>query len=578
MDRSLENLKLQTGRARSRQILVFFLFILFVLAMRIFYLQVIRHEFYLDKANDQRKRIITLSPDRGDIFDRNGDLLATSIDTYSVFAVPSGVKDKQGTSAALSKILKENEGAILQKLDSDKPFVWISRKIEEPLAQKLKDKKLPGIGLLMEKKRVYPRNRLASQVLGFVGMDNEGLSGIEISCDRYLRGEEGTLITEEDPRGREILTSNLRVLRAPTNGGDITLTIDEPIQYKAETEIKKMTESSHSISGSVIVMDIKSGEILAIASFPDFDPNNYQKFKQDVWYNRVVTDVYEPGSTFKLVTVASGLDDGVITPNSVVYCPDEIRIGGRVIRNSHELKFPTKYLSLNDILGESVNTGVVQIAQKIGKDRFYKNLKAFGFGEQTGIELLGESKGILYEPSLWDKPDIAVLSFGQGVAVTPVQLLASLSAIANGGIRMKPRLIKKIENDDANFYKVYSPESRGQAVSTKVAGEVMGLCEYAVENGTGHLAKIDGFRVCGKTGTAQKTQPGGRGYMEGHYISSFIGFVPTQSPRIAVLVVLDDPKPVYWGERVAAPVFKNVAQFSLRRLDIAPDKKESSVI
>ena len=543
MDRSLENLKVQTGRDRARQILLLFLFILCILAMRIFYLQVIRHEFYQDRANDQRKRMITLSPDRGDIFDRNGDLLATSINAFSVYAVPPEVKDKQSTSAALSRILKENQAAILQKLGSDKPFVWISRKIEEPLAQKIKEKKLAGIGLQMEEKRVYPRDRLASQVLGFVGMDNEGLSGIEISCDRYLKGEAGLLITEEDPRGREILTSNLRVLRSPTNGGNITLTIDEPTQYKAETEIKKMTESSHAVSGSVIVMDIKTGEILAIASFPDFDPNNYQKFNQDVWYNRVVTDVYEPGSTFKLVTVASGLEDGVITPNSIVYCPDEIKIGGRTIRNSHELKFTTKNLTLNDILGESINTGVVQISQKIGKDRFYKNLKAFGFGEQTGIELLGESKGILYEPLLWDKPDIAVLAFGQSMAVTPVQLLASLSAIANGGVRMKPQLIKRIENDDANFYKVYSPEPRGQAISPKVAGEVLGLCEYAVEKGTGHLAKIDGFRVGGKTGTAQKTEPGGKGYIKGHYISSFIGFTPLQNPRIAILVVLDDPKP-----------------------------------
>ncbi len=578
MDRAFEISRLQIGRARAVHFLGFLLSLLFLLAFRSFYLQVVRHDFFLDKANEQRKRIITLLPDRGDIYDRNGNLLATSIKAFSVFIVPSEVKNKPGTAAILSKLLHIKTSDILEEMDSDKPFVWVTRKIEEPLAQKIKAKNLSGINLLSEKKREYPKNRLASQILGFVGMDNEGLSGIEISCDKYLKGEAGLLITEVDPSRREIMTSNLRVIKEPTNGGNITLTIDEPIQYKAETEIKKMTESSHSISGSIIVMDIKTGEILAIASFPDFDPNSYQKFKQDVWYNHVVTDVYEPGSTFKLVTVASGLEEGVITPNSVVYCPDEINVGGRIIKNSHELKLTKRDLSLGEILGESVNTGAVQIALKIGPENFYKNLKNFGFGDQTGIELMGESKGILYEPSLWDKPDIGMLAFGQSIAVTPVQLLASLSSIANGGIRMRPHLIKKIENDDADFYKEYSPESRGRAISPKTAREMLALCEDAVEHGTGHLAKIDGFRVGGKTGTAQKVKPEGKGYMDGHYISSFIGFTPLDDPSIALLVIMNDPKPVIWGEKVAAPVFKNVAEFALRRLDIAPDKKESSVI
>jgi len=374
------------------------------------------------------------------------------------------------------------------------------------------------------------------------------------------------------------LTSNLRVLQSPTNGMNLTLTIDEPIQYKAETEIRKAVEGSHAISGSAIVMDIKSGEILALASYPDFDLNDYQKYRENVWYNRAVTDVYEPGSTFKLVTVSSAIEEGVISKNTTVYCPDSIKLGGRIINNSHRTKFDTKNLSIKEILRESVNTGAVQIALKLGKEKFYKHIKDFGFGDYTGIGLFGESRGILSEPASWKRSDIGMMSFGQSIAVTPVQLISSLSSIANGGIMMKPHLVKRIEGDDANFLKVFAPEERRRAVSSRTAGDMLELCEDVVENGTGRLAKIPAFRVGGKTGTAQKPRPGGMGYMEGHYVSSFIGFAPMDAPQIAVLVVLDDPKPVYWGELVAAPVFRRVAEYSLRRLNIAPDKKESSVI
>jgi stage V sporulation protein D (sporulation-specific penicillin-binding protein) len=577
MDNSDDSAILLKGRLRASELLFVFIFILAILALRLFYLQLFQHDFYLDRANDQRRRIITLSPDRGDIYDRNGAVLATSIGAFSVFAVPSEVRNKTETADIVAKILKENRAPILKKLNSGKPFVWIMRKIEDPLAKKIIDKKLPGIGMLQEKKRVYPKRKLASQIIGFVGMDNQGLSGIEISFDRYLKGEEGSLITEKDPRGREILTSNLRVLKSPTNGGNLTLTIDEAIQYKAEAELRKAVQTSHANSGTVIVMDVKSGEILALASYPDFDPNDYQRYRENAWYNRAVTDVYEPGSTFKLVTVSSAIEEGTISKDTRVYCPDTIKLGGRTIRNSHTEKYNTKYLSIKEILRESVNTGAVNIAIKLGKEKFYKHIKDFGFGDYTGVDLLGESRGMLSDPVLWNKPDIGMISFGQSIAVTPIQLISSLSAIANGGTRMRPLLVKKIENDDSDFLKVFAPEERGRAISGRVAGEVLELSEDVVENGTGRLAKIYGFRVGGKTGTAQKPRPGG-GYMAGRYVASFIGFAPLDSPRLAVLVVVDDPKPVFWGERVAAPVFGRVAEFALRRLNVAPDKKESSVI
>jgi stage V sporulation protein D (sporulation-specific penicillin-binding protein) len=578
MDNIMENDLLEIGRTRALSLLSFSIIIFIVLVIRLFYLQLVKHDYYQDRSYDQRLRIITLSPDRGDIFDREGNLLATSINAYSIFAVPASVKDKNRTAEIISRILKTERSAIISKLNSGKPFVWIMRKIEAPQAMKIMENNLPGIKLIQEKKRVYPKKKLASQVLGFVGMDNQGLSGIEISYERYLRGEGGSLITERDPSGREIMTSSLRELKSPTNGMNLTLTVDENIQYIAEREIRRTVKKFNAHSGCAIVMDIKSGDILALASYPDFDPNEYQKYKQDVWYNSVVTDVYEPGSTFKLVTVASAIEDGVITKNSKVYCPDKLELGGKVIKNSHTTKFNTHNLTVDEILRESVNTGAAEIAIKMGKENFYRHIKDFGFGSTTGVGLAGESRGIIAEPSQWNKPDIGMISFGQSIAVTPIQLISSLASLANGGIRVKPRLVKKIESVDSNFLKIFAPEQSGQAVSAKTAGDVLALSESVVENGTGRLAKIPGFRVGGKTGTAQKPRPGGLGYMPGHFISSFIGFVPLDHPRIAVLVVVDDPKPVYWGERVASPAFKEIAEFSLRKLNVAPDKSAKTVI
>jgi len=578
MDDTPETGTAQLDRKRARELLSFSIFLLVALMLRLFYLQIFKYEFFIDKAHEQRLSTITLYPDRGDIYDRNGNILAISINAFSVVAYPSEIRNKGKVAAALSKILKEKESTVIQKLNSGKPFVWIKRKIEEPMAQIIKSKKINGIGILPERKRVYPKRKLASQVIGFVGVDNQGLSGIEISYDDYLTGEAGSFISERDPGRREIVTSNLRVLKPATNGMNLTLTIDEPIQYKAESEIRKAVEGSHSISGSIIVMDVKSGEILALASYPDIDPNEYQRYKPAFWNNRAVTDVYEPGSTFKLVTVASAMEEGIITNGTKIYCPDTIELGGRIIKNSHRTKSDTRYLSIKEILRESVNTGAVQIALKLGKEKFYDHIRAFGFGEYTGVGLPGESRGIFKDPASWNKPDIGMMSFGQSISVTPVQLISSLSSIVTGGIRIKPRLVKKIESSDSSFYKIFAPEIKGQAMTAKTAGEMLELCEDVVENGTGRLAKIPGFRVGGKTGTAQKPRPGGHGYMEGHFVASFIGFTPLEDPRISVLVVLDDPKPVFWGESVAAPVFKRVAEYSLRRLNVTPDKKESSVI
>ncbi|MFC1768004.1 peptidoglycan D,D-transpeptidase FtsI family protein, partial [Candidatus Margulisiibacteriota bacterium] len=453
-----------------------------------------------------------------------------------------------------------------------------SLKVDSRLKERIKKLELAGIGILKERKRIYPKGRIASQVLGFVGIDNQGLAGIESRYDDYLKGRSGRLITERDVRGRDIMTSGLREIQAPSDGMNLTLTIDEPIQYVAERELRKMVRQSQAKAGIVIVMDVKSGEILALATYPDFDPNEYNKFKADILNNRAVTEVYEPGSTFKLVAVASAIQEKAITPNSHIYCPDVINIGKRTIRNSHPIKFKKgRYVKPVDVLKDSINTGAANVGIKLGKDKLYAGIKKFGFDRSSGVDLPGESRGILRHPDKWAEIDVATISFGQGIAVTPMQLIANLSSIANSGVRVKPRVVKRIEGPGKSYIKIFTPEKRGESLSPKVADAVLKMSEVVVEDGTGWHAQIDHFRIGGKTGTSQKAKPGG-GYYTDSVISSFIGFAPISDPQISVLVVIDDPKTDIWGGTIAAPVFKTVTEFTLRHLNISPDNVKTSML
>jgi len=561
-----------TDIRRNILILFFaFLFLYAVLISRLFYIQLIKHDFFMKRSMEQRLREISLAPDRGDIFDRNGNLLATTVDSYSIYTIPADIKDKKAASKALALALGMDRNIVLGKMNSKEPFVWINRKVDSGIKEKVMKLKLEGIGILSERRRIYPKGKIASQVLGFVGIDNQGLAGIELEYDNYLKGLGGRLIKEQDVKGRDILVSDLREIQAPSNGMNLTLTIDEPIQYMAEKEIKKAVRELKAKSGTVIVMDVRSGEILALAIYPGFDPNEYNRYSPDVWYNRAVTGVYEPGSTFKLVTVAAAINDGAITPNSLIYCPDFIQKGKRTIRNSHRIDFPTgRNVLPGEVLKQSINTGAAQIAYKLGKKDFYKGIRAFGFGQVSGIDLPGESRGILRNESDWQEIDVGTISFGQGIAVTPIQLISSLSSIANGGVKVKPRVVKRIDSISGNYVKIIPSEKGGRSVSSRAAKEVLDMSESVINEGTGKPARIKFFRVGGKTGTAQKPKPGG-GYYEDSFVPSFIGFAPLTDPAVSVLVILDDPSTEYWGEKTAAPVFKEIMEFTLRRMSIPPD-------
>jgi len=523
---------------RTRTLLLIFLICVLAIVIRLFWLQVVQHRFFQERSSQQRMRIINQVANRGDILDRSGNILATSIDTYSVFTqTPS--------------------------------FAYVARKLTRAAAEKLKAEKPREYIIISEKKRFYPKSSLAAQLLGFVGMDNQGLSGIELAQDKYLKGKEGKVVTEGDPSGRELYGA-LRVIEPGENGMDVILTIDENIQYIAEKAIQEQIRKSAATSGMLIVMHAKTGDILALASKPDFDPNDYKKTGPQRWHPRFL-DPYEPGSTFKLITAAAGLEEGAITLDTKLKALDRIEIGGKVIENSHKIKFGGSTISIARMLEESINTATVQVGQKLGSERFYNRIKGFGFGDATNFGMQGESRGIVRYWENWYKPDVGMITFGQGIAVTPLQLVSAVSAFANHGKMVRPTIIKRIESSDGRFMKSFSGDFRGRAVSEKTARQLVELMRGVVVRGSGRRASIEFFSVGGKTGTAQKAAPNGRGYLKGRFIASFIGLAPLTDPQLIALVLIDDPKGSIWGESVCGPVFKEVVEYSLRYLNAKPD-------
>jgi len=426
---------------RRLRLLFGIIFALFLLVIaRLFWVQIIRHDFFTRISLEQRTRIINLSSVRGDILDRSSNVLATSIDTFSVFV--------------------------------QKPhFAWLARRLPSAEAEKLQAADPANIILLKEKKRIYPKGGMAAQLLGFVGADNQGLSGIELAFDRYLKGKEGKVVTEGDPEGRELYGA-LREIEPGEEGMILTLTIDENLQYIAEREISRAIRQYNGVAGMLLVMDARSGELLALASKPDFDPNDYKKASARLWHPTYL-DPYEPGSTFKVISTAAGLEEQVITPDSRLNAQNKLEIGGKVIENSHAIKWPGPQVSLSFMLEQSINTVVAQIGLKLGPERFYRRIRKFGFGEQTGFGLEGESKGIVRYWENWYKPDPAMISFGQSIAVTPLQLLQAFSAFANHGRMVTPYLVKKVESGDGRFVKMFAGDPKGLAVSDRTAAEIL---------------------------------------------------------------------------------------------------------
>jgi len=513
--------------------------------------------------------MIQLDPKRGVIFDRHLNQMAMNLNVGSIYAAPDEIDDEEKIIKTLAPLLKMEEGVIADKIkDKDRSFVWLKRKINYDEAKRIKDLGLRGVGIRKETKRFYPNNWLAGHVIGFVGIDDIGLEGLEDAYDGYLRGTPGWSWTVRDAKLRKIISKESRLI-APSDGYDIVLTIDQFIQHIAEKELDYVYKKYKAKSATCIVMDPATGDILALANRPTFNPNDFQASSADSRRNRAVTDIFEPGSVFKIVTASAALEEEKVKMDDVFFCEE----GAYKVR-SHTLHDhrPHGELSFKDVIIVSSNIGTVKVAQLLGKNKLYQFIKAYGFGEESDSGLPGEVRGIIRAPGKWSGISIAAVPIGQEVAVTPLQLTAAFSAIANNGVLMNPRITKEIRDKEGGLVERHKPVRVRRVISESTASLMKEILQGVVDRGTGRNASMPEYTACGKTGTAQKIEPNGR-YSHSKYIASFAGFAPAADPKIVVLVSVDEPRPVYYGGTVAAPAFKKITEGVLRYLKVAPDKE-----
>ncbi len=556
------------SRYRSRALVLTgcLLFTFTAIVVRLGYLQILRHDELGRLAERQYSKTIPLRPERGPILDRNGYALAVSAAVESVYALPARVGDRAAVAAALGPLLGERPRDIEQRLASDRPFVWVKVKIPPAEAEAVRARRLPGIGTVPESLRFYPSRELASHVLGFVGRDDRGLEGVELAHDKTLAGEAGLALVERDALGRDV-TGQPTILKTPTPGSGLVLTLDATIQYLAERELDAAWRTTGAKGGMVLVMDPRTGEILAMAMRPTFNPNAYHLATAEQWRNRAVTDPFEPGSTFKAILAAAALEEKVVRPGDRFYGEQGvITIANKTI---HDWK---KYgwLTFQQVLQNSSNVGAIKVGLQLGRERYYRHITGFGFGSLTGSGLPGESRGQLRQPARWSGLSLASISIGQEVSVTGVQMLAAFGAIANGGRLMKPHVVRAYLDRNGRQVRRTEPQAVRQVISPETAATLSDILTSVVAEGTGQKASVPGYPVAGKTGTAQKPDPVTHVYSRKPGVLSFIGFVPSNAPRLVVLALLDEPKTVVWGSEAAAPIFAAVAGPILRHLDVPP--------
>ncbi|MDP9267564.1 MAG: transpeptidase family protein [Acidobacteriota bacterium] len=562
--------KLRTD-ARQRLYLLAGLLCFWMLAIgaRLVYLQVFHYGDFAKQAQRQQQRSIDVAPIRGVVYDRSGHELAMSVSVDSIFAVPSEIPDQQSTAEVLAKVLGTDADDVLARLRGSRAFAWVARKVDNDTSERVRALNLRGIYFQKESKRFYPKNDLAAPVLGYVGLDDAGLSGVEREFDQRLRGKPGRMLITMDAKRRWFGS----VERQPQPGDNLVLTIDEKIQYIAERELAAAMARTHAAAGTVMVQNPHTGEILALASRPSFNPNALRGVTPEQLKNRAVSDVYEPGSTFKVITIAAALEERITNPDESIDCQNgEIYIAGVRIRD--HAKFGN--LTVSQILEHSSDVGAIKLGLRLGEERFDRYIRGFGFGAQSGVELPGETRGITKPVSRWSKVSIGAISMGQEIGISAVQLAAMVSTIANDGLYTPPRILAASSQHDAAgsqplqtiAYKV--PEQR-RVVSALTAVQMRRMMEGVVLRGTGRRALLDGYTAGGKTGTAQKIDPRTGTYSRSQLIASFVGFAPVNTPAITVAVILDSPVGPHEGGQVAAPVFARVAQQVLAYLNVPHD-------
>ena len=551
---------------RSRLMVGGALFVLWAVGIqaRLLYLQVHRHDDLQSRAENQSARTMDISAKRGDILDRHGRVLAYSVDADSVYGVPSEIENAVDASAmlcaALTDCAPKEQDAMTARLRQKRAFVYVRRRVTPPQARRIAALDLEGVGFIKEERRFYPKKQLAAQLLGFVGVDNTGLAGIEAAYDSQISGTLGKLLYQTDARGRAFS----RLERPPTAGATVELTIDEYLQHVAERELRDAVARNRAAGGTVLIMAPKTGEILALANEPTFNPNVFSAASPEHRRNRAVQDLYEPGSTFKVVTASAAIEERVIGVDDIIdVSGGKIRFGSRVIDDTHDYGL----LSFTDVMVKSSNVGAIKVGLTLGPERLGIYARRFGFGRALSPDFPGETAGIVWDPRKLDNSALASMSMGYQVGVTPLQMVAAVSSVANGGDLIQPRVVRALIRDGKRTD--VTPAVLGRTISRDTAATLTGIMEQIVERGTATYAQVSGYTIAGKTGTASKLVNGR--YSNTDYFASFVGFLPSRNPVATIIVVIDSPHAHgYYGGPIAGPVFQRVAEATLRHLGVPP--------
>lgn len=535
-------------------------------------LQVVDADTLTSVASHQRLRTVDLPASRGRVFDRNGRDLALTVDASTVYAQPQFVEDPEATVTKLAPLLDLSPDDLLGELISDKTFVYIARKVTPDVGERIEELHLPGIGVLQDSKRVYPNGTLAAHVLGFVRADDgKGLAGLELQHQDMLRGTAGEMLVEQDPAGRPI-PGGQHSLEPPVPGSDIVTTLDINLQYKAEEALARVVEEHDAKGGEIVVMRPSTGEILAMANSPRFDPNTFWEYDDKSWRNRAVVDAYEPGSTNKVITAAAALEAGVVTPSTELNVPDRLPLcPEKTFSDSHD--HPTEVMPFSEVVAVSSNVGTIKVAKELGAGRLAQAALDFGYGKPTGVGFPGETAGLVTPVDEWHCTDLGTNAIGQGVAVSVLQMASVYATIANGGVRAQPTLVSGVVDAEGEFQPA-DPQPETRVITEQTADRLLQILGKVVgEDGTAPVASLAGYEVAGKTGTARVPDPDARGYLPGAYIPSFIGVVPADRAEdgVVIAVTIDQPQQGgYYGGQVAGPAFKEVASYAVTRLGLPP--------
>jgi cell division protein FtsI (penicillin-binding protein 3) len=566
-------LRPDSSRRRTSLVVVGIAFWMIVIGVRLVQLQLFQHEFLSERARRQQEAKYSTNGARGLILDRQGRELARSLDVDSFFAEPKDIKDECATAQALAPLLGTNAAALEARLREEKAaghkFLWLARELEPEQAERIKSLDLKGVGSVKEPKRYYPNGSLAAHVLGFVGLDDAGLAGVEIFQNASLKGDPGKVVVSRDARSHAFESAETDAKA----GQSVSLTIDQNVQYAVERALSAAVTREHAKSGAAVVLDPRTGEILALANSPTFDPNDAKGIAPDVLTNKALQYTYEPGSTFKVVAYSGAIEEKLVKPTDMIDCQmGSITLFGRTVHDSH----PHGVLTITEALAQSSNVAAIKLGMKLGDVRLFDYIRRFGFGAKTGVELPGETRGLLRDVKKWDKTSIGSIPMGQEIAVTPVQVASAFGTIANNGVRIAPHIVREMRDGSGKVIpRAKSEEHR--VVSDETARTIRSMLEMVTLDGTAKAARLDGYSAAGKTGTAQKIDPKTHGYSKTKYVASFVGFAPVDNPSVVIIVVLDEPGTSIYGGAVAAPVFKEIAEQVLPYLGVAPDTDTKQV-